>query len=168
MLVSFIISQRRSIPAIRTAVEALSRKFGTAIDTPEGQAYAFPTPAQLAAALPEELAACGLGYRVPYVQDAARRVADGTTDLAALGGLGDEELQQTLRAVRGVGVKVAACTALFGYHRLAVLPVDVWMERVLRVEYGGELPQRYRSCAGVLQQYMFYYARCPECGYLRK
>lgn len=167
MLVSFIISQRKSIPAIRTAVEALCTRFGSPIDTPEGTAYAFPTPKQLAAASPEELAACGLGYRAPYVQDAARKTADGTLDLTALTALSDELLLEQLQTVRGVGIKVASCTALFAYHRLGALPVDVWIERVLRQVYGGSWPKRYLPCAGVLQQYMFYYARCPECDFLK-
>lgn len=166
MLVSFIISQRKSIPAIRTAVEALCTRFGSPLDTPEGTAYAFPTPPQLAAASPEELAACGLGYRAPYVQDAARRTADGTLDLAALAELSDEQLLEQLQTVCGVGVKVASCTALFAYHRLGALPVDVWIERVLRQVYGGQWPRRYQPCAGVLQQYIFYYARCPACDFL--
>ena len=100
------------------------------------------------------------------MQDAARRTADGALDLAALAELSDEQLLEQLQTVRGVGVKVASCTALFAYHRLGALPVDVWIERVLRQVYGGQWPRRYQPCAGVLQQYIFYYARCPACDFL--
>ena len=39
--------------------------------------------------------------------------------------------------LKGVGVKVASCIALFGYHRLEIPPVDVWIRRVTDQIYGG-------------------------------
>ena len=168
MLISFIISQRKSIPAIRTAVEKLCRAFGEPFDTPAGVKYAFPTPGALAAADVQTLADCGLGYRVDYVKAAAQMAADGRLELEELARLKDCQLLEILQQVPGVGVKVASCTALFGYHRLAVAPVDVWIQRVLDKVYGGKWPRRYRPALGVLQQYRFYYARCPECDFLRR
>ena len=47
MLITFIISQRKNIPAIRQAVESLSTTCGTCIDK-ENEFFAFPTPTQLA------------------------------------------------------------------------------------------------------------------------
>ena len=166
-LISFIISQCRSVPAIRTAVEKLSTAFGTRLqetaltgaDRSLPPLYAFPTPVQLAAASPEALGACGLGYRTSYVAACARRVADGEIDLNALSTLSTEEVIEALRSFQGVGVKVASCTALFGYHRLDAAPVDVWMDRVIRSVYGGTFPEAYHDRAGILQQYLFYYAR---------
>lgn len=159
MLISFIISQRKSIPAIRTAVEQLCKTFGQPIDTPQGQLWTFPTADQLAGARIEQLKECGLGYRAGYVLDAATKVATGELDLEQIANCKDEVLLRRLQTVSGVGIKVASCTALFGYHRLQALPVDIWMQRVLEQEYGGTWPRSYKKYAGVLQQYMFYYAR---------
>lgn len=166
MLISFIISQRKSVPAIRTSVERLAERFGTKLDTAAGDeaCYAFPTPYALAGADTAELAACGLGYRVDYVRDAARLAADGFLDLSVLAGLDTPELIDRLMQLKGVGIKVASCVALFGYHRLDTLPVDVWMKRVIETVYNGELPEEYRQYAGVLQQYMFNYARLNKVG----
>ena len=61
-----------------------------------------------------------------------------------------------------MGVKVASCVALFGYHRLEVAPVDVWMHRVIDQVYDGRLPEEYESYAGVIQQYLFNYARITK------
>ena len=66
--------------------------------------------------------------------------------------------------LKGVGIKVASCVALFGYHRLDTVPVDVWMKRVIDTVYNGELPAAYKPYAGVLQQYMFNYARLNNVG----
>lgn len=156
MLVTFILSQRKSIPAIRGCVEQLCRAFGEPL---AGGLFAFPAPERLAQAAPEALRACSLGYRADYVRDAAERVSLGALDLAALETADDETLMAALLSVRGVGVKVANCTALFAYGRASCAPVDVWIRRIIDRRCGGENPFcRFGGCAGILQQYCFYYA----------
>lgn len=156
-LISFIISQRKNLPAIKGCVEALSRRFGTQIN--EG-IHAFPTPEQLAGAGEDALRACSLGYRAPYVAKTAAMVASGEVDLTAIGALDDQKLQTELLRFPGVGVKVADCAMLFGYGRASAFPKDVWILRVMQQHYGGKSPQeRLGKYAGILQQYMFCYIR---------
>ncbi len=161
MLITFILSQRKTIPAIAQCVESLSRRYGAPIQTPKGKiVYAFPCPEALAARGEEELMECALGYRAKYVLDASRRVASGSLDLEALHALDDETLEQTLCSIYGVGVKVARCVMLYGYHRLAAVPIDTWMARIIQREYNGRFPYNwYGAQSGVLQQYMFLYER---------
>ncbi|MBO4903919.1 MAG: DNA glycosylase [Lachnospiraceae bacterium] len=150
MLISFIISQRKSIPAIKTSIERLVSLYG--------QDGFFPTPEALKDATSEELASCGLGYRVPYIMSAVRRVYEHEVDLDALGALSDEELVNELKSFAGVGDKVANCVALFGYHRCGLAPIDTWIARVIKEQYCGTNPfPRYGNVAGIMQQYMFYY-----------
>lgn len=60
----------------------------------------------------------------------------------------------------GIGIKVASCIALFGYHRTALAPVDVWIQRVIDRFYHGKNPfPAYGNHAGIMQQYLFYYAQ---------
>lgn len=156
-LISFIISQRKSIPAIRTSIERLEGLFGK-----DGF---FPEPEQILAATDEQLASCALGYRVPYVRAAAERVAHKDIDLEALDDLSDEELFDELRTFYGVGDKVANCVALFAYHRTGRAPVDTWIARVIKEQYGGREPfSRYKNAAGIMQQYMFYEAQHRSSG----
>ena len=50
--------------------------------------------------------------------------------------------------------------ALFGYHRIAAFPIDVWIKRMIDEHYYGEFPlELYEGYAGVIQQYIFYYGR---------
>ena len=157
VLISFILSQRKSIPAIRDGIEKLCRRFGSRLMTEEREVYTFPAPQRLAEASLAELQDCSLGYRAPYIQAAARAVVLGETDLGALKGLSDEALLQKLLSLYGVGIKVASCVMLFGYYRLDAAPVDVWIQRVIDSQYGGISPfARYAGYAGVMQQYMFY------------
>ena len=157
MLITFIISQRRSIPSIKTCVEALCRKWGRPIG--DGL-FAFPTPDELASASLDELACCSLGYRTEYVYLAVQGVRDGSVDLAAMERMSDQELFAALTGLRGVGPKVANCVSLFGFHRIGAFPIDVWIDRVLKEHYPYGFPfERYEGYAGVMQQYMFFSAR---------
>ena len=166
MLISFIISQRKSIPAISSAVEAVSRKFGTRLyadgftkDLDE-ELYAFPTAEQMASATLDDLKECGLGYRAPYVLDAIRKVLGGELDLDGIEALDDEALFEKLMEVHGVGMKVSNCVCLFAYARMGRAPVDVWIARAIDDEFGGVNPfPEYGGNAGIIQQYIFYYMK---------
>lgn len=161
MLISFIISQRKSIPAIRTSIEAICDRFGAYAETTDSTAagtHLFPTADELACVSFDDLKACGLGYRVPYVLDAARRVAHGELDLDALAEADDETLLTELMKVKGVGKKVSNCIALFAYGRLNLVPVDVWIDRAIEIDCKGKSPfPLYGENAGIIQQYIFYY-----------
>ncbi|MDD3920082.1 MAG: DNA glycosylase [Eubacteriales bacterium] len=153
-LCGFIVSQRKHILAIRSCMEALCDRFGDPV--PGTARKSFPTPQRLAAAAEGEICLCGPGYRVPYLLDAARRVAGGQIDLQALYAAPDDALFTALTQVHGVGVKVADCVMLFAYARYARAPVDVWIHRVIEEEYGGQTPfPGYGPNAGIYQQYMF-------------
>ncbi|MGN0299265.1 MAG: DNA-3-methyladenine glycosylase family protein [Lachnospiraceae bacterium] len=158
MLITFIISQRKNMPAIAKSVDALAVNYGTAILTKYETVYAFPTPEELAQATEEGLKECSLGYRVPYVKSAAELVLSGALDLDKIAGEEDETLFEELLKVYGVGKKVANCIALFGYGRTARVPIDVWIARVIEEEFEGKnLFEEYGQEAGIVQQYIFYY-----------
>jgi len=170
MLISFIISQRKSIPAIKSSIEKLAKTYGKKIDmqVPDfiknidknSEFFAFPTPKALADASLDDLNACSLGYRSPYIEASAKAVYRGDIDLEALSKLDDNELLAALMSLKGVGIKVANCVALFGYHRIAAFPIDVWIKRMIDEHYDGEFPLKlYDGYAGVIQQYIFYYGR---------
>ncbi len=170
MLISFIISQRKSIPAIKSSIEKLAKVYGKKIDMkiPEfiknidadTEFYTFPTPKELANADIEDLNACSLGYRSPYIEASAKAVHRKDIDLNAIDSLDDEKLLGALMSLKGVGIKVANCVALFGYHRIAAFPIDVWIKRMIDEHYDGEFPlELYKGYAGVIQQYIFYYGR---------
>lgn len=160
MLVTFILSQRKSIPAISKSVEILAKKYGQPIKTVHEVVHSFPTAEQMRHVSENELRDCGLGYRAPYVADAIRRVTSGTLDLDAITACEDEELFRELRTVYGVGDKVANCICLYGYGRVSRAPVDVWIARAIRENCHGENPfPMFGADAGVIQQYIFYYEK---------
>lgn len=161
-LCSFIISQNNNIPRIKGIVERLCGQFGEPIG---GGKFAFPTPQALCGLTADDLAPVRSGFRAGYILDAARKVASGQVDLAALPSLPLDEARALLRTIRGVGPKVAECALLFGCGRLACFPVDVWIKRVLARFYPGGFPHGLAPYGGIAQQYLFHYVRCcPESG----
>ena len=156
-LVSFIISQNRNIPAIRRSIEWLCRIAGEQkLDRAGEEWYSFPSPEAVARAPESDLALCRLGYRAPYVKAAAESALHGDFDAARLQNVPDDELMEELTKLYGVGVKVASCVVLFGFHRLDAFPIDTWVRKVLDNEYPDGYPfERYRPFNGVCQQYMF-------------
>jgi len=154
-LCTFILSQNNNIPRIKGLVQRLCEHFGEKI--PGG--FDFPAPERLAAFSPEDLAPVRCGFRAKYIIDAARAVAHGQIDLAALSTLPINEAMRSLLTIRGVGPKVAHCSLLFGFGRAECLPVDVWMRRALDAWFPHGLPEEILPVAGIAQQYLFHYAR---------
>jgi N-glycosylase/DNA lyase len=158
-LVSFIISQRKSIPAIKRSIELLSEQFGSPIETDYERLFLFPTAAQMQAATHDSLLACKLGYRVSYIESAISLVAGNILDLNAMEHYPDCALFQTLKTIKGVGDKVSNCVCLFAYGRTAMAPVDTWIHKIINDKYSGIDPfPSYGENAGIMQQYAFYYA----------
>lgn len=184
MIITFVISQQKTIPCIRQLVEAISRRWGRLLvpGGPEDQAavHAFPTPKELAQASLEELLDLKLGYRAKYIHRLAQDAASGALDLEQLTSMGYGEAMEYLTGFYGIGKKVANCVCLFGLHHIEAFPVDTWIEKILLREYFR--PRKYRRTpknrlydtiladnfgkyggyAGVLQQYIFYYERLKQ------
>ena len=162
MLISFIISQRKNIPAIKASIEKICALAGhkIAVDAEGNDVYSFPTPQELSKVTIEQLSGCSLGYRDKYVYQATLDVVSGAAKIESWKDIDDDALMQKLLALYGVGVKVANCEILFGYHRLDAFPKDVWINKVLDSQYPqGFLFDKYKPYNGVMQQYLFFYSR---------
>jgi N-glycosylase/DNA lyase len=158
-LISFIISQRKSIPSIKKSIEMLSEAYGTPLQTKYERVFLFPSPSQLQMADPSDLATCKLGYRVPYVESAVLSIVENKVDLEFLSTYDDHSLFQALKGIKGVGDKVSNCVCLFAYGRTAMVPIDTWILKIINEKYSGNNPfPSYGEYAGIMQQYAFYYA----------
>lgn len=111
MLITFITSQRKSIPAIRSAIEKLcilagNKNYGLRND------IHLPTIETLSELALKDLESCGLGYRAPYIYKTTQIIRKGEINLEELYAYNDEKLIETLKIFPGVGIKVANCVAL--------------------------------------------------------
>lgn len=167
-LISFIISQNNNIKRISGIVERLCRKCGEELPFMGETLYAFPTPKRIAALSLEELTALGTGYRAPFIKAAAERIASGY-DLEALRDMSLSDARRELLSFTGIGPKVADCILLFSLQHTDAFPVDVWIDRAMKALFfegnrakKAELYEAVTSLgeySGVIQQYIFQYAR---------
>lgn len=150
VIVSFIISQRKSILAIKSCIEKLCKCFGKEIPLDNGKVvYDFPKPQDIYSASLEELQSCGVGYRDKYLKSAADWYLSN-----------QKKTLESVYDIYGVGNKVASCIGLFGFHDLSCCPIDVWVQRIIDKRYNGIKPKWMDSeYAGVYQQYVFMYER---------
>lgn len=159
-LCSFIISQCNNISRIKGIVERLCESFGTKTEFEGEVFYTFPSAETLAALLPEDLAALRCGYRAPYIITAARAVVSGELDLEALKHIDSDSAKKALKALNGIGEKVANCVVLFGLYHMEAFPIDVWIKRALKEHFPPDFdPAALGEYAGLAQQYIFFYAR---------
>lgn len=154
-LCSFIISQNNNIKRIKGIISRLCEAYGEKI---EG-GYTFPTAETLAKLEPDDLAPLRAGFRAKYIIDAARKVANGEVKLDILKSMPYADAKAQLLKIKGVGPKVADCTLLFSHGHIEALPKDVWIKKALQQLFGGELPEIAQPYAGIVQQYIFFYAR---------
>ena len=181
-LFSFIISQNNNIPRIRKIIREMCAAYGVNIslqngvnNCPAGKidsipceekcrncgiCYTFPK-AEDVVREPEKMLPSRPGFRYRYLLDAAEKVASGELDLREIFNTHSyEHTVSQLKTVVGVGDKVAACCALFGFANLEAFPIDVWMKRAIDEYFGGKLDHKaLGEYAGIAQQYIFHYIR---------
>ncbi len=181
-LCSFIISQNNNIPRIRRIIREISAAYGVNLALQKhfekcpigkegrapceekckscGRCYTFPTAEDILKS-PELLLPSKPGFRYKYILDAADKVARGEVNLEKIKKAESYDYTiSELMKIKGVGLKVAACTALFGFYNLEAFPIDVWMKRAIDEYFDGALDHtKIGKYAGVAQQYIFHYIR---------
>ena len=135
--------------------------------------YSFPAPEAIAELTVEQLTAIGSGYRAPYIKDSAKMIADGY-ELETLRNVPTAAARKELLRFPGVGPKVADCILLFSMHKKNAFPMDVWIKRTLNVLFGFTpkndkeamefARDRFGEWGGIIQQYLFWYAREVKMG----
>ena len=157
-LCSFIISQNNNIKRIKGIIARLCENFGEN----KGDYYTFPTAEKIASLTLEDLAVLRSGFRAKYILDAAKKVASGEINLKGLKDLSVDDARLELMKIKGVGPKVADCALLFSHRHIDAFPKDVWIKRAMQVLFDGELPKEAQKYAGIVQQYIFFYARVTK------
>ena len=129
ILISFIVSQNKQIPHIKKVIENISRQFGEKIQNEyEQEFYTFPSAKVLSNASEQSLKDCKAGFRVPYILDAANKVAKGEINIEVLKSKYTYEIKESIMSIKGVGNKISDCVLLYGFGRTEVFPTDVWIK----------------------------------------
>lgn len=150
-LCSFIISSCNNIPRIKGIIKRLSLAFGEKT----GECHSFPSAETLAVKTADDLAFLKAGYRVPYILDAAKKVAEGEISPENIRKMSEADARKELMKIKGVGKKVADCTMLFSLGFTDVYPVDRHIERATKEYYPNGIPDFFHPHSGLAQQYIF-------------
>lgn len=164
-LLSFVLSQQNNIPRIRKMLFALCAALGEKKRFAGREYHAFPSLEAMAEKDESFYRELGFGYRAKYIPADVKRLREEGVSRALSG----EALKKALVAYPGIGNKVADCIALFAFHDAQAFPVDTWVKKLYREDFGGKetdpdkinrfFTQKFGKHAGIFQQYMFYYKR---------
>lgn len=167
MIYSFIISQNNNIPRIKGIIERICLELGNECEFMGKKYRAFPSSSALASKPAEFYKALGAGYRDAYIVATSKKIAE--EGIEKLYNLPTPQLKKELTGYTGIGPKVADCISLFGFGRRESFPVDTWIEKLYREDFGGTLKDRnkinayftglFGEDAGYMQQYLFYAKR---------
>lgn len=176
-LITFIISANNNIGRIAGIVERLCALCGEKAELDGKEYYLFPKPESIAALEESELVRIGSGYRALYIKKSAAIIAGGY-QLEKLRDMPLDIARKELLKFPGVGPKVADCVLLFGLGHTDAFPVDVWIGRAMsEIYFDGESPKKKQleaairalgSESGIVQQYIFHYARQTALGKKRQ
>ena len=195
-LIAYICSANSNIETIHRNMERLSDEFGEPLTLPNPNSpsplrervgvrvdvaeeepitrNAFPKPVDLAEAGEAELRRLKLGFRAPYVHQAAIAVAERRLDLDHLVAAPYPESKAELMALKGIGDKIADCIALMSMEKMEAFPIDVWVRRALADWYfpGQKTPTNrvllewardyFGRYAGYANQYLFHGRRLRD------
>jgi N-glycosylase/DNA lyase len=167
MIYSFIISQNNNIPRIKGIISRICGGLGEKRSFLGEDYFTFPTSLALASKPENYYKSLGAGYRDKFIYTTANRiVAEGIDRLYSLDGAA---LKKELLTYLGIGDKVADCICLFGFAKADSFPVDTWIEKIYREDFGGTLTDRkkinsyftsmFGEYSGYIQQYLFYAKR---------
>ena len=180
-LVAYICSANSSIETIHRNMERISDEFGeprTLSPSSNGDQpvtrCTFPKPVDLAEAGEMELRRLKLGFRAPYVYEAAVAVLEGRINLDYLVRAPYPDAKREPIALKGIGEKIADCIALMSLEKMEAFPIDVWVRRALADWYfpGEKTPTNrvllewaqgyFGRYAGYANQYLFHGRRLRD------
>jgi len=137
-MISFIISSNSNIQKIKSSLEKISRKFGKKMAIEDQEFFLFPKPEKIAKASISEIKTCGVGYRAPFIKEAAKMVTEKKINFEYLKNSDYDETKRNLLLIPGIGNKVADCIMLFSLNKLDAFPLDTWMIKILEKYYSKE------------------------------
>lgn len=167
--ISYIISQNNNVKRISNSINELSKMCGKKVFFNNKEYYLFPTYQELSKLNIDDFRKCGVGFRDKYIINALEKIKDNPSFLEEIEKLNTEDALKELMSVKGIGLKVASCILIFGYHRFDVFPIDTWVIQNISENYKDIKPnqksislfakEKYGDLSGLAIQYMYHYQR---------
>ena len=166
-IMEYIISANNGVPQIANALNNIAKNYGKKIVFNDKEYFLFPQYKDLKDVSVEEFRNCKVGFRDKYLKLMIDKLNNNEINLDEFYDLDTKEALDKLMENVGIGPKVASCILLFAYQKYDVFPIDTWVKKVMKNDYGIEGEKNKRDCAtktygkysGIAIQYLFNYGR---------
>ena len=166
-LIAYIISQNNRVPSIANSLNIISEKYGKKVIYNDKEYYLFPTYEDLKNLSINDFRSCKVGFRDKYLYEIIRSIESKVLDLNSIYNMSGNDALNYLISFKGIGNKVASCILLFAYQKFDVYPIDTWVKKFMKEDYGIEgesnikkyTSDTYKEYSGLAIQYMFNYKR---------
>lgn len=166
-IMSYIISANNGVPQIASALNNIAKNYGEKVTFNEKEYYLFPQYKDLKDVSAQDYRNCKVGFRDKYLKAMVDKLNNNEIDLDEFYELDTKEALDKFMENVGIGPKVASCILLFAYQKYDVFPIDTWVKKVMKNDYGieGEKNIRefstktYGKYSGIAIQYLFNYGR---------
>lgn len=144
-VVTYICTPGTPIPRVRDIIEAMATEWGEKVTLSKESRYLFPEPSLLMRTgrwLRHEMRP-KLRFseqQSSAVVTTARLVVSGDLDWRALADQPYDAVIQRLKAIKGIGYKIADCAAMMSLERFQAFPLDVWVKRAMETWYPTDFP----------------------------
>lgn len=166
-IMEYIISANNGVPQIANALNNIAKNYGKKIVFNDKEYFLFPQYKDLKDVSVEEFRNCKVGFRDKYLKLMIDKLNNNEINLDEFYDLDTKEALDKLMENVGIGPKVASCILLFAYQKYDVFPIDTWVKKVMKNDYGIEGEKNIRDFAtktygkysGIAIQYLFNYGR---------
>ena len=166
-LIAYIISQNNRVPSIANSLNLISKNYGKKINFKGQDYYLFPDFDSLKGLSINDFRNCKVGFRDKYLYEIIRDIENKKLDLDKISYMSSADALNYLISFKGIGNKVASCILLFAYQKFDVYPIDTWVKKFMKEDYGIEGESNikkftfntYKEYSGLAIQYMFNYKR---------
>lgn len=167
-IISYMISANNNVRNIQNSVNLMSKYCGKKIIFEDTEYYLFPTLEELKKLSIDELRSFKLGFRTENIYNFIQSIT--INDIGNIDYIKTIDALKYLMNFKGIGLKIASCILLFGYHRFDVFPIDTWVKKYMSDTYGLKdtkkieefTKEKYKEYSGLVIQYMFHSKRNKE------
>ena len=167
-IISYMISANNNVRNIQNSVNLMSKYCGKKIIFEGNEYYLFPTLEELKNLTINDLKSFKLGFRSENIYNFIQKIT--LNDINNINNMNTKEALDYLMSFKGIGLKIASCILLFGYHKFDVFPIDTWVKKYMYDAYGLKninkieefTRNNYKEYSGLVLQYMFHSKRNKE------
>lgn len=140
-LLGYLCATNKSIKAIRVCIRKLRDLYGESVLVEGDKVKLFPKFEYISQSDVDTISKSGAGFRSKYIYGASKAVEEGR--FLDIEKVEYSDTKTLLKSLSGVGDKVADCILLYSLKHDQIIPLDVWVKRIMKQYYGLDEKMKY-------------------------